>query len=68
MLLMELFSHVVDERKGSCWLEIRNGQCESNIKLPMLKAECCNTVGKAWGSPCEPCDSTCESSYMGMLH
>ncbi|XP_052281301.1 fibrillin-2-like [Dreissena polymorpha] len=45
----------VDERLGSCWMRIRDGQCEDNVKRPMLKSECCNTVGKAWGSPCEPC-------------
>ncbi|WAR00910.1 FBN1-like protein [Mya arenaria] len=48
----------IDDRQGACWLEIRDGQCESNVKRPMLKAECCNTIGKAWGSPCEPCAST----------
>ncbi|KAL3865813.1 hypothetical protein ACJMK2_043163, partial [Sinanodonta woodiana] len=49
-----------DNRRGLCWLTIKNGQCEDNIRQPMLKSECCGTIGKAWGSPCEPCPSPAE--------
>ncbi|KAJ8304383.1 hypothetical protein KUTeg_017966 [Tegillarca granosa] len=45
----------IDMRKGSCWLEVRNGQCENNIKSLVTKSECCGSIGKAWGSPCEEC-------------
>ena len=47
-----------DNRKGSCWMEIRNGECESNVKRRMTMAECCNTVGKGWGSPCQECSTS----------
>lgn len=45
----------IDERLGLCWLTIRDRQCENNIKQPMLRSQCCSSIGKAWGSPCEPC-------------
>ncbi|XP_071115970.1 fibrillin-2-like [Haliotis cracherodii] len=45
----------IDNRRGACWLKYRNGVCERNINTMMLKSECCGTIGKAWGSPCEQC-------------
>ncbi|XP_060068909.1 fibrillin-2-like [Ylistrum balloti] len=45
----------VDNRKGACWLEIRNGMCENNMRALVTKGECCGSIGKAWGSPCEIC-------------
>ena len=39
---------------------INDGECEANVKRSMLKSECCSTVGKAWGSPCEECPSPCK--------
>ncbi|KAL4228223.1 Fibrillin-1 [Mactra antiquata] len=58
----------VDERKDLCWMNIRNGMCEDNVKEPMLLSECCNSIGKGWGSPCQPCDSVdkspCRTGYI----
>lgn len=45
----------LDNRRGSCWMTVNNSQCENDIKTPMLKSECCGSVGKAWGSPCQLC-------------
>ncbi|GIY47216.1 fibrillin-1 [Caerostris extrusa] len=46
----------IDNRRGSCWMTINsNGRCENDIKTPMLKSECCGSIGKAWGSPCQRC-------------
>lgn len=45
----------IDDRRASCWLEIRGRSCENDIKTPVTKAECCGSIGKAWGSPCEKC-------------
>jgi hypothetical protein len=45
----------IDDRRASCWLEIRGGRCENDVKTPVTKAECCGSIGKAWGSPCEKC-------------
>ncbi|KFM57240.1 Fibrillin-1, partial [Stegodyphus mimosarum] len=45
----------IDNRRGACWMTVKEGRCENNIKFPMLKSECCGSVGKAWGSPCQLC-------------
>ncbi|XP_065299649.1 fibrillin-2-like isoform X2 [Dermacentor albipictus] len=45
----------IDNRRGLCWLTVRNDQCENDVKRTMLRSECCNSVGKAWGSPCQLC-------------
>ncbi|XP_035666436.1 fibrillin-2-like isoform X1 [Branchiostoma floridae] len=46
----------LDERRGTCWLAIRDGRCEENINGETLKEDCCASLGAAWGSPCEPCE------------
>ncbi|XP_035216115.1 fibrillin-1-like [Stegodyphus dumicola] len=56
----------IDNRRGSCWMTVREGRCENNIKFPMLKSECCGSVGKAWGSPCQLCseiESRCPKGF-----
>lgn len=45
----------LDNRRGSCWTKVKDGRCENNLPKLTLKAECCCTIGKAWGSPCEIC-------------
>ncbi|XP_035710508.1 fibrillin-2 isoform X2 [Folsomia candida] len=53
----------IDNRRGNCWTKVVGGKCEGNLRLPMLREECCCSigVGKAWGSPCSVCDPTlCE--------
>lgn len=54
-------------RKGSCWLEVRNGQCENNIKSLVTKSECCGSIGKAWGSPCEECPLQCKYEVLSYV-
>ncbi|CAB3384639.1 Hypothetical predicted protein [Cloeon dipterum] len=56
----------IDNRRGSCWTKMVNGQCENNLVRPTLRSECCCTVGLAWGSPCEACDTEmcdCQRGY-----
>ncbi|CAC5378602.1 FBN2_3 [Mytilus coruscus] len=57
----------IDDRRASCWLEVRGGRCEKDIKTPVTKAECCGSIGKAWGSPCEECprseDMKCRKGF-----
>ena len=48
-------NYVSDNRRGVCWKELRNGVCEEELNMSTLKSECCSSIGKAWGSPCEPC-------------
>ncbi|XP_073729872.1 fibrillin-2 [Misgurnus anguillicaudatus] len=55
----------VDTMKGSCWLTLQDGHCEVNVNADTLRSECCATLGSAWGSPCEPCqtDPVCEKGF-----
>ncbi|KAL1266091.1 hypothetical protein QQF64_001766, partial [Cirrhinus molitorella] len=55
----------VDSLKGSCWLTLQDGRCEVNINGATLRSQCCATLGAAWGSPCEPCqsDPICERGF-----
>jgi len=32
-----------------------DGRCEGSVHSDITKAECCASVGQAWGSPCEKC-------------
>lgn len=49
-------TRMADNRKGSCWTKVKDGRCENNLPKLTLKSECCCTIGKAWGSPCEICN------------
>lgn len=57
----------IDNRRGTCWLDIINGQCENNLADAVTQSECCGSIGKAWGSPCVPCpsgmDMDCPTGY-----
>ncbi|XP_064619862.1 fibrillin-2-like isoform X2 [Lineus longissimus] len=44
----------VDSRKAACWGKF-SGRCEEKVGDRMTKEDCCATLGKAWGSPCEEC-------------
>ncbi|XP_037874370.1 fibrillin-1 isoform X2 [Bombyx mori] len=46
----------LDNRRGSCWRRVVDGQCEAAAPELLLRQECCCSVGLAWGSPCAPCD------------
>ncbi|ELK08077.1 Fibrillin-3 [Pteropus alecto] len=46
----------LDSTKGTCWLKVQDGRCEVNLRGATLRAECCATLGAAWGSPCEHCE------------
>ncbi|GBP21743.1 Fibrillin-2 [Eumeta japonica] len=56
----------LDNRRGSCWLRVVDGQCESAVAHPVLRQECCCSIGLAWGSPCDPCtpeDCPCPKGF-----
>ncbi|XP_053611318.1 fibrillin-2-like isoform X2 [Plodia interpunctella] len=58
--------HCLDNRRGSCWRRVVDGQCEAASPLPLLRQECCCSVGLAWGSPCETCEPEhcpCEKGF-----
>jgi len=44
-----------DRRRGICWMTVLNGDCQDEIRSDVTKADCCASIGKAWGSPCEVC-------------
>ncbi|XP_061719868.1 fibrillin-2-like isoform X1 [Cydia pomonella] len=59
--------HCLDNRRGSCWRRVVDGQCEAAAPGALLRQECCCSVGLAWGSPCEPCDTSdcpCPKGYV----
>ena len=45
----------VNSQRGSCWTAVSQGQCEMSLPLLSLKSECCCSIGKGWGSPCQTC-------------
>ena len=51
-----LISVHIDNRRGSCWRRVVDGNCEAAAPSTLLRQECCCSVGLAWGSPCEPCE------------
>ncbi|KAB0800679.1 hypothetical protein PPYR_06418 [Photinus pyralis] len=56
----------IDNRKGSCWTRLVNGRCENNLPHLSRRSECCCSVGVAWGSPCERCNTNecdCPKGY-----
>uniref|UniRef100_A0A671NV91 Fibrillin 2a n=1 Tax=Sinocyclocheilus anshuiensis TaxID=1608454 RepID=A0A671NV91_9TELE len=55
----------IDSLKGSCWVTLQDGRCEVNINGATLRSQCCATLGAAWGSPCEPCqsDPVCQRGF-----
>ena len=45
-----------DFRAGPCFTKMEGDHCFNQLEeLYCTKALCCNTVGRAWGSPCEEC-------------
>ncbi|XP_073977329.1 fibrillin-2-like isoform X3 [Rhodnius prolixus] len=49
----------IDNRKGTCWTQVRD-RCENSLPQLTSKSECCCSLGSAWGSPCEPCHHVCD--------
>ncbi len=51
-----IFCLPTDQRRATCWTQVRGESCEMGLGRPLTKAECCTVgIGKAWGSPCEHC-------------
>lgn len=47
----------LDNRKGTCWSSHNDVGCEgAMVPYGITRDECCNTLGAAWGSPCQTCD------------
>ena len=48
----------IDAVVGACWTRVVAGQCEASLPGAGLRAECCCSLGRAWGSPCQECSGT----------
>ena len=44
---------------------MRGNRCEDEIRAGITKADCCASVGRAWGSPCELCPGPDEPGFPG---
>lgn len=55
-----------DRRQGSCFRQLVGGKCvtrESSAVTQATKADCCCTLGVAWGARCERCPQAGTSAY-----
>ncbi|KAF6210291.1 hypothetical protein GE061_013395 [Apolygus lucorum] len=55
----------IDEREGICYRQLSNGKCatHSDTRMLVTKADCCCTMGAAWGSACERCPTPGTVNY-----
>jgi len=55
---MDQYLLPTDRRQGSCYRQLVGGKCvtrESTALAQTTKADCCCTIGAAWGPRCERC-------------
>ncbi|XP_065222296.1 fibrillin-2-like [Planococcus citri] len=60
----------IDDRAGFCYRHLVNGRCvnnESGLK-PVSKADCCCTMGAAWGPQCQTCPTPQTQEYFQLCH
>lgn len=56
-----LLRNFLDYRTGPCYTGIRGSLCVNQLQgVVCTKKLCCQTVGKAWGHPCEHCPTRTE--------
>ncbi|RZF38291.1 hypothetical protein LSTR_LSTR007889 [Laodelphax striatellus] len=58
----------IDKRESQCYLSVEEilpgrHRCSMETGSPVSKSACCCSVGKAWGSYCEPCPSPTTDEY-----
>ena len=57
-----------DYRAGPCFTKMEDDQCFGQLEeVYCTKALCCNTIGRAWGSPCEECPVRAEPCGRGFM-
>ncbi|XP_066993764.2 fibrillin-2 [Anabrus simplex] len=58
----------IDRRLGFCFRQLMGGRCSSRTDglLSVTKADCCCTMGQAWGPRCEPCPSRNSEDYTNL--
>ncbi|XP_054288254.1 fibrillin-2-like [Macrosteles quadrilineatus] len=61
------YKQCIDERQGYCFRKLMNGRCSqvthSEGLMSVTKADCCCTMGAAWGPLCELCPSPGSEEY-----
>lgn len=61
-----LLPYSADQRKGYCFRHLVGGRCSSqgaDQLMAVTKADCCCTMGTAWGPECEHCPSRYSREY-----
>lgn len=63
--MIKLCFSISDERQGYCFRKLVNGRCSSHSDglMAVTKADCCCTMGKAWGPHCEICPNLESDEY-----
>ena len=67
----KIYMFYIDQKKGTCWARIEDGECSGNIGDTLMTAgECCNTVGAAWGigATCTDCKDIGKLDVYIQLH
>ncbi|XP_014244418.1 fibrillin-2-like [Cimex lectularius] len=63
------FTKCIDERQGVCYRQLSaNGKCtmHTDVKHKATKADCCCTMGAAWGPTCERCPQPGSDEYTNL--
>nr|XP_024214767.1 fibrillin-2 [Halyomorpha halys] len=60
-------SRCLDERVGNCFRSYLSGQCGTELsEKQVTRADCCCTMGAAWGPMCEPCPPPHSLNYTSL--
>lgn len=44
-----------DLRTSHCYAHYYRGRCSNQLLDVYLRSDCCCSLGRAWGEPCQPC-------------
>jgi fibulin 1/2 len=63
-----IICNVADRRVGFCFRQLVAGRCTSRTDglKPVTRADCCCTMGAAWGPHCEICPSPTSDDYQDL--
>ncbi|XP_065169457.1 fibrillin-2-like [Atheta coriaria] len=58
----------IDRRQGHCFRQLIHGRCTANTRemKTATRADCCCSIGQAWGPNCEPCPSKFSPQYQDL--
>lgn len=63
-----LLIYIADRRRGLCFSKLIHGRCTTHNRetKKVTKADCCCTMGEAWGPNCEICPSKYSPQYQDL--